>query len=197
MRSTPSFCPSGRGKWSRVCLAARDYMRFAEQLWTRVPVGAANIAAFTEDAGFSRCGSQTIDIGAGLLLTIFTSGFRNACSAYRRRHWRGRRDWRRRHSSNAAKSAAKTAAARQRRTTRSQPTSSTINSGNLSPAIARGNEAGGYVQQLLGMGGDPAAAAKAFDTIQNSTGYQFQLNQGSGRSTPTPMRAAWATAERP
>jgi hypothetical protein len=59
--------PSGRGTWSRgFALAARDYMaQFAKQLWTRVPVGAANIAAFTEDAGFSRCGSQTLDIGAG------------------------------------------------------------------------------------------------------------------------------------
>jgi hypothetical protein len=40
-------------------------MRFADKLWTRVPVGAFNIRLFTEDAGFSRCGSQTIDLGAG------------------------------------------------------------------------------------------------------------------------------------
>jgi hypothetical protein len=60
--------PSGRGTWSRgFARAARDYMQSigTRQLWTRVPVGAENIAAFTEDAGFSRCGSQTIDIGAG------------------------------------------------------------------------------------------------------------------------------------
>jgi hypothetical protein len=54
------------------------------------------------------------------------------------------------------------------------------NSANMSPAIARGNAAGGYVQDLLGIGGDPAAAAKAFDTYKGSTGYQFQLNQGLG-----------------
>jgi hypothetical protein len=58
--------PEGRGKWSRsFALAARDYMRFADKLWTRVPVGADNIRLFTLDAGFSRCGHQTINLGAG------------------------------------------------------------------------------------------------------------------------------------
>jgi hypothetical protein len=82
--------------------------------------------------------------------------------------------------SNAAKSAAKTAAATAAANNTLATNQFNINSGNLSPAIARGNEAGGYVQQLLGMGGDPAAAAKAFGQYQNSTGYQFQLNQGLG-----------------
>ena len=55
-----------------------------------------------------------------------------------------------------------------------------VNSGNLSPAIQRGNAAGGYINDLLGIGGDPAAAAKAFDQYKASTGYQFQLQQGLG-----------------
>ena len=55
-----------------------------------------------------------------------------------------------------------------------------VNSGNLTPAITRGNQAGGYVNDLLGVGGDPAAAAKAFGTYQGSTGYQYQLQQGLG-----------------
>lgn len=54
------------------------------------------------------------------------------------------------------------------------------NSGNLSPTIARGNQAGGYVQSLLGLGGDSAASTKAFDQYKASTGYQFQLSQGLG-----------------
>lgn len=48
----------------------------------------------------------------------------------------------------------------------------------LNPAITRGNQAGGYVADLLGIGGDPTAAKKAFDTFRGSTGYQFQLDQG-------------------
>lgn len=54
------------------------------------------------------------------------------------------------------------------------------NSGNLNPAIERGNQAGGYINSLLMGGGDQAAATKAFDTYQNSTGYQYQLSQGLG-----------------
>lgn len=54
------------------------------------------------------------------------------------------------------------------------------NSANLNPAIERGNQAGGYINSLLMGGGDQAAATKAFDTFQNSTGYQYQLAQGLG-----------------
>jgi hypothetical protein len=52
------------------------------------------------------------------------------------------------------------------------------NSANLSPDITRGKTAGSYVDALLGIGGDPAASAKAFDTFRDSTGYKFQLSEG-------------------
>lgn len=40
-------------------------------------------------------------------------------------------------------------------------------------------EAMKYMQGLLGIGGDPEAAKRAFDAYQNSTGYQFRLGQGT------------------
>jgi hypothetical protein len=83
-------------------------------------------------------------------------------------------------SSNAAHSAANKAAQASAANNTLAANQFATNSANLSPAIARGNQAGGYVQDLLGIGGDPAAAAKAFDTYRGSTGYQFQLNQGLG-----------------
>lgn len=52
------------------------------------------------------------------------------------------------------------------------------NQQQLQPFIDRGNTAGGYVADLLGIGGDPARAHGAFDTFRGSTGYQFQLDQG-------------------
>lgn len=55
-----------------------------------------------------------------------------------------------------------------------------VNFGNLTPAITRGNQAGGYVNDLLGVGGDPAAASAAFGKYQDSTGYKYQLAQGLG-----------------
>ena len=55
-----------------------------------------------------------------------------------------------------------------------------VNSGNLNPAIERGNAAGGYVNDLLGIGGDPTKAAAAFGKYQDSTGYKYQLAQGLG-----------------
>lgn len=55
-----------------------------------------------------------------------------------------------------------------------------VNSGNLNPAIQRGNAAGGYVNDLLGIGGDPAASKAAFDRFRDSSGYKFQLSEGLG-----------------
>ncbi len=49
---------------------------------------------------------------------------------------------------------------------------------DVNPTIGYGNAAGGELAGLLGTGGDPAAAARAFDTFRNSTNYQFLLNQG-------------------
>jgi hypothetical protein len=80
-------------------------------------------------------------------------------------------------ASSKASKAATTAAAANNTLARETYAS---NSANLNPAIQRGNAAGGYVNDLLGIGGDPAAAAKAFDTFQGSTGYKYQLDQGLG-----------------
>ena len=49
---------------------------------------------------------------------------------------------------------------------------------NLSPWMTRGNTAGGAVNALLGLGGDPTAQRNAFDTFRDSTGYQFRMGEG-------------------
>ncbi|MGH7016193.1 MAG: hypothetical protein ACRED8_03800 [Caulobacteraceae bacterium] len=46
------------------------------------------------------------------------------------------------------------------------------------PYITGGNTAEDELSGFLGLGGDPAASKKALDTYLNSTGYQFNLNQG-------------------
>lgn len=48
------------------------------------------------------------------------------------------------------------------------------------PDIDRGNTAGTAVSALLGLGGDASAQQAAFKNWQDSTGYQFNLNQGLG-----------------
>lgn len=50
---------------------------------------------------------------------------------------------------------------------------------NLSPTIHQGTTAGDYLAGLLGIGGDPAASQRAFDTFRNSTNYNFLLDQGT------------------
>jgi hypothetical protein len=52
------------------------------------------------------------------------------------------------------------------------------NSANAQPYIAAGNTANTALQGFLGLGGDPAATQKAFQNYLNSTGYQFNLDQG-------------------
>lgn len=49
---------------------------------------------------------------------------------------------------------------------------------NVDPYISSGGNATTELMGLLGTGGNPAAAAKAWDTYRNSTNYQFMLNQG-------------------
>lgn len=83
-------------------------------------------------------------------------------------------------SSSATKSAANSAASAAAQNNQLARDQFAVNSANLSPAIQRGNAAGGYVNDLLGIGGDPAAADAAFGKFRDSTGYQFQLNQGLG-----------------
>lgn len=51
--------------------------------------------------------------------------------------------------------------------------------GNLNPTIQGGVRAGNALSGLLGIGGDPAASAKAFDTFRNSTNYNFLFDQGT------------------
>lgn len=46
------------------------------------------------------------------------------------------------------------------------------------PYIDRGNAAGDELNGFLGLGGDPAKIKAAFDTYLNSTGYQFDKQQG-------------------
>lgn len=49
----------------------------------------------------------------------------------------------------------------------------------LSPQTSNATGASNSLAALLGVGGDPAAQQQAFQQFQNSTGYQFGLNQGT------------------
>jgi len=77
-------------------------------------------------------------------------------------------------ASNASNIAAQTAAqdnALQQQTYES-------NKALIQPAVDRGNAAGNELNGFLGLGGDPAATQAAFNTYLNSTGYQFNRQQG-------------------
>lgn len=50
---------------------------------------------------------------------------------------------------------------------------------NLNPTITAGQHAGSALSGLLGIGGDPAASAQAFNTFRNSTNYNFLMDQGT------------------
>lgn len=45
--------------------------------------------------------------------------------------------------------------------------------------LANGAQANSTIADLLGIGGDPAAANAAFDRFQDSTGFDFMMDQGS------------------
>ena len=79
------------------------------------------------------------------------------------------------HASNNASRAAADAAAQnnalQQRTYDS-------NKALLQPTVDRGNTAADALQGFLGLGGDPAKAHSAFQNYLNSTGYQFERQQG-------------------
>ena len=49
----------------------------------------------------------------------------------------------------------------------------------LNPQVNTGVQANTGLGSLLGVGGDPAAQQAAFNNYKNSTGYQFQLDQGN------------------
>lgn len=53
-----------------------------------------------------------------------------------------------------------------------------VNSANAAPYIAAGDKADTALQGFLGLGGDPAATQKAFDSYLGSTGYNFTRQQG-------------------
>lgn len=81
-------------------------------------------------------------------------------------------------------SSAKKAAKIQQQTAQMQIAANDRNRAELTalsqPAITRGNAAGDTFAGLLGVGGDPAASARALDTYRNSTGYQDLLDTGLG-----------------
>lgn len=52
------------------------------------------------------------------------------------------------------------------------------NTGNLQPFVDTGRTANSALEGLLGIGGDPTAAATAFANYKNSTNYNFVLDQG-------------------
>lgn len=52
------------------------------------------------------------------------------------------------------------------------------NSANEQPYIQAGDKANTALQGFLGLGGDPAASQAALNNYLNSTGYQFNLQQG-------------------
>ena len=49
---------------------------------------------------------------------------------------------------------------------------------NVNQAQEQGTQAGGLLSALLGLGGDQQAADQAFQQFQDSTGFQFRVNQG-------------------
>ena len=75
------------------------------------------------------------------------------------------------HASNVAAGAAAQDNALQERTYES-------NKALIQPAVTRGDAAGDELNGFLGLGGDPAKTRAAFDTYLNSTGYQFDRQQG-------------------
>ena len=52
------------------------------------------------------------------------------------------------------------------------------NRGLIQPTVDRGNVAADALQGFLGLGGDPAKTHAAFQNYLNSTGYQFERQQG-------------------
>lgn len=69
--------------------------------------------------------------------------------------------------------------------------------GNLQPTIGQGQQAGSALAGLLGIGGDPAASARAFDNFRNSTNYNFLFNQGTNatKTANAPSFNSGATAK--
>jgi len=77
-------------------------------------------------------------------------------------------------SSKASKTAKKTAKANNDLQTQIYDQ----NKATLAPFVGQGGTVTPTINGLLGVGGDPTAASRAFDTFRNSDGYQFRLNEG-------------------
>lgn len=81
--------------------------------------------------------------------------------------------------SDANEEAAKAAAELMRQAAEFQKGVYTTAQGNLSPYIAAGQGGVLNLAGLLGAGGDPTAAAKAFETFTGLPSYQFPLQHGN------------------
>lgn len=81
-------------------------------------------------------------------------------------------------SSNAAGQASKAATNAANANNALQTQIYNSNKAEIQPSVDRGNAAGDLESNFLGIGGDPAKSKAALDTFLNSTGYQFNLNQG-------------------
>ncbi len=57
------------------------------------------------------------------------------------------------------------------------------NKGLIQPYVDRGNSAANELQGFLGLGGSPQASQDALNTYLNSTGYQFNKNEGMSAIT--------------
>lgn len=57
------------------------------------------------------------------------------------------------------------------------------NSAVLAPYVGAGTAPTSSIQALLGLGGDQAAATKAFDNYRSGTGYDFRLSEGTKAMT--------------
>lgn len=53
----------------------------------------------------------------------------------------------------------------------------------VQPTVQRGGRADSYIDGLLGLGGDKAAAENAWKAFRDSSGYQFQLDQAQNATT--------------
>jgi hypothetical protein len=81
-------------------------------------------------------------------------------------------------SSSAASQAPDAAAATAARNDTLQQDTYDSNAALIQPEVDRGNAAADELQGFLGLGGDPVKSAAALQTYLDSTGYQFDRQQG-------------------
>ena len=81
-------------------------------------------------------------------------------------------------SSHAANSAARLAQQAADKNNALQQVAYESNKALIQPTVDQGNTAADALQGFLGLGGDPAKAHAAFQNYLDSTGYQFERQQG-------------------